>query len=171
MSASVSFPEGISLKEKYGILSTSLQALLGTERDEIANMANFSAALHHAFDFHWTGFYVVKNRQLVLGPFQGPIACTRISFGKGVCGTAWSQKKSLVVQNVHEFPGHIACSALSNSEIVIPLFNQLGEVHAVLDIDSTALHFFTEEHVKGLESCVAVLQNVLIDTLDEKIQA
>ena len=128
-------------EETYQILLPQLQSLVADETDLIANMANIAAALHEAFGFWWTGFYRVDGQQLVLGPFQGPIACTRIPFGRGVCGTAWQRGETVVVPNVHEFPGHIACSTASNSEIVVPI-RRNGEIIAVLDIDSTEFNTF-----------------------------
>jgi GAF domain-containing protein len=125
----------------YQSLIPQIQSLVSDETDLIANMANIVAALHTTFHFWWTGFYLVKGDELVLGPFQGPIACTRIPFGKGVCGTAWQQNKTLIVPNVHEFPGHIACSSASKSEIVVPIRHN-GEVIAVLDIDSADYNTF-----------------------------
>lgn len=128
-------------EQQYKNLLPQVEALIAGEDDLIANLANIAAALHQTFDFLWTGFYLVKNNGLVLGPFQGPVACTRIGFGKGVCGTAWKEKKTIVVDDVDEFPGHIACSSESKSEIVVPLF--AGEqVVMVLDIDSRKLAAF-----------------------------
>ena len=138
---------------RYVELLPQLKALWKGERDAIANMANTSAALKDVFHFHWVGFYLVKENDLVLGPFQGPVACTRIQHGKGVCGTAWAEKCSQVVANVHEFPGHIACSHLSQSEIVIPIFDSKNTdiVVAVLDIDSEFPNYFDETDRKWLE--------------------
>ena len=127
--------------EKYETLYKQLQSLLSGETDQIANMANMAAMIHETFGFWWTGFYIVKGEHLVLGPFQRPIACTRIPYGKGVCGTSWQRQETIVVPDVHEFPGHIACSSLSRSEIVVPIFSD-GKVHAVLDIDSKELATF-----------------------------
>ena len=127
----------------YQSLIPQIHSLVSGETDFIANMANIAAALHNTFHFWWTGFYLVKGDELVLGPFQGPIACTRIPFGKGVCGTAWLQNKTLIVPNVHEFPGHIACSSESKSEIVVPI-RQNGDIIAVLDIDSKDFNSFDE---------------------------
>ena len=118
--------------------------------DGIANMANMAAMLHETFGFWWTGFYRVINGELVLGPFQGPLACTRIAFGRGVCGTAWKEQKTMVVPDVELFPGHIACSSASRSEIVVPVFKD-GEVTAVLDIDSAGLNTFDETDKEYLE--------------------
>ncbi len=120
------------------------------ETNLIANLSNLSSLIHFTFNFWWTGFYFVDGKQLVLGPFQGPLACTRIPFGKGVCGSAWAQKKTLVVPDVEQFPGHIACSSESRSEIVVPLFHD-GEVWAVLDIDSKEIGTFDEVDRKWLE--------------------
>jgi len=135
---------------KYAELLPQLKALLEGESDLIANMANTAAAIHQTFGFHWVGFYLVKGNELVLGPFQGPVACTRIPFGKGVCGTAWKESKTQLVPDVELFPGHIACSALSKSEIVVPLIKD-GEVMAVLDIDSSLPDDFTEVDSEWLE--------------------
>jgi len=150
-----------SKEEKYKALLTQLEALWTGEPDLIANMANTSAALKQTFGFHWVGFYLVKDNELVLGPFQGPVACTRIGFGKGVCGTAWSSQKTQLVPDVDLFPGHIACSALSKSEIVIPIFSRqygfvesleaAGAVIAVLDIDSSKISDFDETDQFWLE--------------------
>lgn len=137
-------------EEQYQFSYKIIQNLLQNESDWVANMANAAAVLKSSFDFHWVGFYCVQNEELVLGPFQGPLACTRIPKGKGVCGTAWKNEQSLVVPNVHQFEGHIACSSLSNSEIVVPIFRQ-GKVIAVLDIDSTAFNTFDKIDKKYLE--------------------
>jgi L-methionine (R)-S-oxide reductase len=125
----------ISKSDRYEELLPQLRALVEGERDIIANLANIVAALRQGFGFFWVGFYFVKGQELVLGPFQGPVACTRIGFGKGVCGASWKERKTLVVPNVDEFPGHIACSSDSKSEIVLPVFKD-GEVVLVLDVDS-----------------------------------
>ncbi len=134
-------------KEKYATLLPQLQELLRDEPDLIANLSNISAALKQTMNFFWVGFYIVKGDQLVLGPFQGPIACTRIGFGKGVCGTSWKEKRTIVVPDVVEFPGHIACSSAAQSEIVLPALVN-NEVKLVLDVDSDALNDFdeTDEH-------------------------
>lgn len=130
-------------EEQYRTLLPQIKSLVESETDLIANLANVAAALREAFGFFWVGFYLVKEGELVLGPFQGPIACTRIRKGRGVCGTAWAEAKTLVVPDVDAFPGHIACSSLSRSEIVIPLMKG-GEVWGVLDIDSDSLNSFDE---------------------------
>ena len=141
---------------KYQEIYKQIESIVGGETDQIANMANTAALLHEAFGFWWTGFYIVKGGQLVLGPFQGPVACTRIGFGKGVCGTSWSRRETIAVPNVHEFPGHIACSSLSQSEIVVPMFRD-NEVYAVLDIDSKELSTFDETDKDWLEKIVRLL--------------
>lgn len=137
-------------EEKYRTLLPQLKSLLGGEDDLIANLANASAALKETFRFFWVGFYLVKGEELVLGPFQGPIACTRIKKGRGVCGTAWAKAQTLVVPDVDAFPGHIACSSLSRSEIVVPL-RRGDEVWGVLDIDSEELNSFDETDARFLE--------------------
>jgi GAF domain-containing protein len=143
-------------KEQYENLLPQIKALLEGETDVIANMANVSAALKMQFNFFWIGFYLVKNSELVLGPFQGPIACTRIQKGKGVCGTAWEKSEAILVPNVDEFPGHIACSSLSKSEIVLPLISG-GEVWAVLDVDSDVLNDFNTEDAYYLNQIIDLL--------------
>ena len=154
-------------QEKYQTLLPQIEALVAGETDAIANMANVAAALHEAFGFWWTGFYQVRSEgvselaskgkgELVLGPFQGPVACTRIPYGRGVCGTAWQRVETVIVPNVHEFAGHIACSSASNSEIVVPILHD-GRVVAVLDIDSTDFAAFDETDKNFLEKIVAFL--------------
>lgn len=138
-------------EDKYLILLPQINGLLTGEEDLIANLANVSAALKETFGFLWVGFYLVKGEELVLGPFQGPIACTRIRKGRGVCGTAWAKAETLVVPDVDAFPGHIACSSLSRSEIVVPLVGPDGEVWGVLDVDSEKLNSFNETDVRFLE--------------------
>ncbi len=146
--------------QQYESLIPQIEALIGGESDEIANLANVSAALKEAFGFFWVGFYLVKNDELVLGPFQGPIACTRIKKGKGVCGTSWSEKKTILVPNVDEFPGHIACSSLSKSEIVVPLIRNTVVI-GVLDVDSDQLNDFDEIDAKYLNELCAWLSSIL----------
>lgn len=142
--------------ERYRILYQQIISVLEGESDPVANMANVAALIHETFGFWWTGFYIVKGKELVLGPFQGPVACTRIPFGKGVCGSAWERKESIVVPDVEEFPGHIACSSLSRSEIVVPVFRD-GEVDGVLDIDSKELAAFDQTDRAWLEKITGLM--------------
>lgn len=150
--------EGMNKADKYTTIFQTIQALVEGESDIIANMANMSALLHEEFGFWWTGFYRVEQEsdQLVLGPFQGPVACTRIQFGKGVCGTAWERAETVIVPDVHQFPGHIACSSASNSEIVVPVFHG-KKVIAVLDIDSTEFNSFDQTDKEWLEKIVSLI--------------
>jgi GAF domain-containing protein len=158
MAESLIFNRESSRDERYRALTPQVQSLIAGETDFIANAANLSALMHEAFGFHWVGFYIVKGEELVLGPFQGPIACTRIAKGRGVCGTAWARAETVLVPNVEEFPGHIACSALSKSELVIPVKHPLHGVMAVLDIDSAQLDDFNEEDVVHLSEWVRLLE-------------
>lgn len=154
MAEDLILPEKNSSKEDiYISLTPQIKALIEGEVDLVANLANVAAALKEAFDFFWVGFYVVKNNQLVLGPFQGPVACTRIGYGKGVCGTSWKENKTIIVDDVNEFPGHIACSSLSQSEIVVPIVRN-NEVVAVLDVDSDKLSQFDKIDQKYLSQIV-----------------
>lgn len=141
MSEELIVPKGGTKSEMYESLLPQIRSLVNSESDLIANMANVAAALKEVFGFFWVGFYLVKDGELVLGPFQGPIACTRIKYGKGVCGTAWKEAKTIIVEDVDKFPGHIACSSLSKSEVVVPLFSG-KEVVAVLDVDSDSYSEF-----------------------------
>ena len=140
-------------EERYSNLLPQVKGLLEGEPELVANLANISAALKEQFGWLWVGFYLVKGEELVLGPFQGPVACTRIKKGRGVCGKCWENKRTLIVADVEKFPGHIACSSLSRSEIVIPVLNN-NEVVAVLDADSEALNHFDETDKKYLEEIV-----------------
>jgi GAF domain-containing protein len=142
--------------EQYQSLLPQIEALLYGETDLVANMANVCAALKEQFKWFWVGFYLVKNGELVLGPFQGPVACTRIGLGKGVCGAAWQQSKTLIVPDVDAFPGHIACSSLSRSEIVLPIFKN-GEVVGVLDVDSENLSAYDEIDAQYLQQVVQLI--------------
>jgi len=137
-------------EKKYQSILPQIQELIRNEADLIANLANIAAALKQVFGFFWVGFYIVKGKELVLAPFQGPVACTRIQFGKGVCGAAWKERRTIIVPDVEQFPGHIACSGESKSEIVVPLFNN-GEIVGVLDIDSDRLNEFDEIDAMYLE--------------------
>jgi L-methionine (R)-S-oxide reductase len=149
----------LSKEEKYQMLLPQLAALFAGEDDLIANLANGCAALKTTFDFWWVGFYLVKNDELVLGPFQGPVACTRIKKGRGVCGTSWQKAETIIVPNVDEFPGHIACSSASKSEIVLPIFNKYREVIMVLDVDSEFLNHFDEVDAKYLTQFTQLIQS------------
>ena len=144
-------------KEQYRLLARQLAALLEGENDTIAKMANVAAVLHETFGFWWTGFYRVAGEELILGPFQGPVACMHIPFGKGVCGTAWARNETVVVPDVETFPGHIACSSASRSEIVVPVHGPDGAVTTVLDIDSDRLATFDDIDKEWLERIVTLL--------------
>ena len=152
-------------EEKYRLLTEQIKALVEGETDSVAVMANVCAAIHETMGFFWTGFYRVmpktqsddSDQELVLGPFQGPVACMHIPFGKGVCGSAWQRKETIVVPDVEQFPGHIACSSLSRSEIVVLVFSQAGEVVAVLDIDSKELATFDETDRQYLEAICGLI--------------
>lgn len=147
----------LSKEEKYKQLLPQIIALLKDEKDTIAKQANFCAALNAAFKFLWVGFYRVNNSDLVLGPFQGPVACTYIAKGKGVCGTAWEQEKTIIVPDVNQFPEHIACSSESKSEIVVPVFDASGKLASVLDIDADELNCFNTVDKKYLEQLVQLI--------------
>jgi len=160
MAESLSVPQTTSKEEKYIALIPQIQSLIATEDDLIANLGNIAAALHQTFHFFWVGFYLVKNNELVLAPFQGPIACTRIKYGKGVCGTAWQRAETILVSDVEQFPGHIACNSESKSEIVIPLFSG-NQVQGVLDIDSNHLNDFDGIDQKYLEEICRMIEKKL----------
>lgn len=144
-------------EEKYKLLTEQIRSLIAGEEDDVAVMANVCAVIHESMGFWWTGFYRVVNNELLLGPFQGPVACMHIGFGKGVCGTAWKEQRTVVVPDVEEFPGHIACSSLSRSEIVVPVFSKSGAVVAVLDIDSKDLATFDDTDSRYLEEICRML--------------
>jgi L-methionine (R)-S-oxide reductase len=152
--------KSVNKKERYQTLLPQIKALVAGEPDQIANLSNIAAALKQAMDFFWVGFYLVKENQLVLGPFQGPIACTRIDFGKGVCGAAWKEKRTIVVPDVEKFPGHIACNSASKSEIVLPAFKN-NEVALVLDVDSDTLNDFNSTDQLALEELMRIIENFL----------
>ena len=143
--------------DQYANLYPQIQSLLAGETDLYANLGNIAAAIHDIFGFFWVGFYLVKGDELVLGPFQGPVACTRIPFHKGVCGYAYTERKTVVVPNVDEFPGHIACASASKSEIVIPVFHE-NQVILVLDVDSDSLNDFSEQDQIGLEKIMGIIE-------------
>lgn len=157
MSETLTLTPGQSRADAYRQLLPQLLAMIEAERDTIATLANVAAALHQAFAFHWVGFYLVKENELVLGPFQGPIACTRIAHGKGVCGTAWATNTTQLVPDVHAFPGHIACSSLTQSEVVVPIRDEEDNVWAVLDIDSDKPDDFSDIDQDALEQVAAWL--------------
>lgn len=152
------FDSRLSRKEVYVQILPQIKSIVAGESDIIANLANVAAILKEAFELLWVGFYLVKDKELVLGPFQGPLACTRIGFGRGVCGSAWKEKKSIIVPDVEKFSGHIACSSKSRSEIVVPLFNSEKNIWAVLDLDSVNLSEFTDIDKKYLEELTLLLQ-------------
>ena len=148
-------------EEKYSLLTEQIKSLTEGETDAIAVMANVCAAIQQEMGFFWTGFYRVVGNELLLGPFQGPVACMHIPFGKGVCGSAWKQHETIVVPDVELFPGHIACSSLSRSEIVVPLFSDSGEVTAVLDIDSKELATFDDTDRTYLEAICGLIASIV----------
>ena len=156
MAENLQISEG-SKEEKYALLYKQIVSLTQGESDTIANMANIAAMIHATFGFWWTGFYRVCSDELILGPFQGPLACSRIRYGRGVCGTAWKEERTQVVPDVDKFPGHIACSSASRSEIVVPVKDNSGNVTAVLDIDSEHLATFDECDQEWLERIVSLL--------------
>lgn len=147
-------------KERYHTLLPQIEGLIAGEADLIANLSNIAAALKQTMGFFWVGFYLVRENQLVLGPFQGPIACTRINFGKGVCGTSWKERRTILVPDVEQFPGHIACSSASKSEIVLPAFKN-NEVALVLDVDSDRLNDFDVVDQEALEQLMRMIERLL----------
>lgn len=157
MAETLLLPTTSNRNEIYDSLVPQLAALVSGETDTVANLANIAAALKEAFGFFWVGFYIKKDDQLVLGPFQGPIACTRINFNKGVCGHCYTTKQTIIVPDVEAFPGHIACSSASKSEIVVPAFDKNGEVALVLDVDSDQLNDFDEADKLGLEKIMKIV--------------
>ena len=144
-------------EEQYKMLVDQIRSLIAGETDQVAVMSNVAAAIHQEMKFWWTGFYRVVGNELVLGPFQGPVACMHIPFGRGVCGTAWQREQTIVVPDVEQFPGHIACSSASRSEIVVPVYDKEGRVTAVLDIDSERLATFDETDQRYLEEICRML--------------
>lgn len=156
MAEELQIPRTKSKAEKYEALLPQMESLVSGESDTIANLANISAAIKYTMEFLFVGFYIIKEGELVLGPFQGPIACTRIQKGNGVCGTCWEKEEPVIVDDVDEFPGHIACSDFSRSEIVLPVFDQEGTIRAVLDIDSIKLASFSEVDQQYLERICAI---------------
>jgi len=160
MAESLIISDTVAKPVRYQTLIPQIESLIEGEKDIVANLSNIAAALKQTFNFFWVGFYVVKNDELVLGPFQGPIACTRIGFGKGVCGASWKEKKVFIVPNVDEFPGHIACSSDSKSEIVLPAFKN-GEVALVLDVDSDSLNDFDQTDELYLQQIMRIVEKFL----------
>jgi L-methionine (R)-S-oxide reductase len=161
MAESVAFSKTTDRKVIYDEIAPQIEALIAGETDLVANLANITAVLKEAFGFFWIGFYLKKENQLVLSAFQGTIACTRIDFDKGVCGHSFTTRETVIVPNVDEFPGHIACASASKSEIVLPIFDKSGEVFGVLDVDSDKLNDFSETDAKGLRKIVAILEKFL----------
>ena len=161
MAENILIPQTSDRAEIYGSILPQIELLVEDEPDLIANLANIAAVLKEAFGFFWVGFYLKKANQLVLGPFQGPLACTRINFDKGVCGYSYSQKQTVIVPNVDEFPGHIACSSASKSEIVLPAFDKNGDVFLVLDVDSDLLNDFSEIDQIWLEKLMKIIEKMV----------
>lgn len=159
MAESVAFSKTANRETIYNEIAPQIEALIAGETDLVANLANITAVLKEAFDFFWVGFYLVKENQLVLNAFQGTLACTRIDFDKGVCGHAYTTKETVIVPDVEAFPGHIACSSASKSEIVLPIFKADGEVFGVLDVDSDKLNDFSEIDAKGLRKIIEIIEN------------
>jgi L-methionine (R)-S-oxide reductase len=161
MAESLAFSKTSDRKTVYAELAPQVEALVAGEPDLVANLANIAAVLKEAFGFFWVGFYLKKGDQLVLNAFQGPLACTRIDFDKGVCGHAYTTREKVVVPNVEEFPGHIACSSAARSEIVLPIFDRAGEVFGVLDVDSDRLDDFSQIDAEGLRRIVEIIENFI----------
>lgn len=161
MAESIAFSKTADRKTIYDEIAPQIESLVEGETDLIANLANISAVLKEAFGFFWVGFYLKKENQLVLGPFQGALACARIDFDKGVCGRAYSTKETVIVPNVDEFPGHIACSSASKSEIVLPIFDKTGACFGVLDVDSDKLDDFSETDADGLQKIVKIIEGFI----------
>lgn len=161
MAESLAFSKTADRKIVYDEIAPQIEALVAGETDLVANLANIAAVLKEAFGFFWVGFYLKKGTQLVLNAFQGPLACTRIDFDKGVCGHCYTTGKTVIVANVEEFPGHIACSSASKSEIVLPIFDKSGAVFGVLDVDSDKLNDFSEVDAEGLKKIVGIIENFI----------
>jgi GAF domain-containing protein len=161
MAESIAFSRAASRDTVYAQILPQIDALVAGEQDAVANLANIAAVLKEAFGFFWVGFYLERSGQLVLGPFQGPLACTRIEFDKGVCGYAYSTRETVVVPDVEKFPGHIACSSAARSEIVVPIFYADGSVAGVIDVDSDRLEDFGDADVAGLQAVARVVERVI----------
>ena len=161
MAESLAFSKTTDRAKLYDEIVPQIETLVAGESDVIANLANVAAVLKQVFGFFWVGFYLVKDGQLVLGPFQGPLACTRIDFSSGVCGHAYTTRQTVIVQNVDEFPGHIVCASESKSEIVVPIVNKSGNVFGVLDVDSDRLDDFTQTDADGLGRIVNIIERTI----------
>lgn len=161
MAESLAFSKTSDRRKIYEELVPQVESLVSGETDLVANLANITAILKEAFGFFWVGFYLTKGNQLVLNAFQGTLACTRIDFDKGVCGHAYTTRETIIVPNVEEFPGHIACSFDSKSEIVLPIFDQKGEVFGVLDVDSDKLDDFSQVDAEGLQKIVKIIEKII----------
>lgn len=161
MAESIAFSRTADRKTIYGEITPQIESLVAGETDLIANLANVAAVLKEAFGFFWVGFYLAKGGELVLGPFQGSLACTRIKFDEGVCGHCYTTKKTVIVPNVDGFPGHIACSSAARSEIVVPVFGDRNDVVAVLDVDSDKLNDFGEVDRDGLQAVAGIVERVI----------
>ncbi|HEY0429845.1 MAG TPA: GAF domain-containing protein [Pyrinomonadaceae bacterium] len=161
MAESLAFSKTTDRRKIYDEIAPQIAALVDGETDLVANLANVTAALKEALGFFWVGFYLKKENQLVLSAFQGPIACTRIDFGRGVCGHCYTTRKTVIVPDVDAFPGHIACSSAAKSEIVLPIFDKTGEVFGVLDVDSDKLNDFSETDAEGLRKIVGIVEKIV----------
>ena len=161
MAESIAFSRAASRDIVYAEIVPQIESLVEGESDTVANLANIAAVLKEAFNFFWVGFYLEKSGQLVLGPFQGPLACTRIDFDKGVCGHAYTTRETVVVPDVEKFPGHIACSSAARSEIVVPIFRADGSVAGVIDVDSDKLDDFGDSDIVGLQAVAKVVERVI----------
>lgn len=162
MAESIAFSKGSDRSVIYEEIAPQIESLISDEPDLVANLGNVAAVLKEAFGFFWVGFYLKKDGQLVLGPFQGPLACTRIEFGQGVCGHAYNTRETVIVPDVDEFPGHIACSSASRSEIVLPIFDKGGDVAGVLDVDSDKLEDFSQADALGLGKITGIISSKLL---------
>jgi L-methionine (R)-S-oxide reductase len=162
MAESLAFSKTADRRTIYKEIAPQVEALVEGETDTVANLANIAAVLKEAFDFFWVGFYLVKGNQLVLSAFQGTVACTRIDFDKGVCGHCYTTRETIIVPDVEQFPGHIACSSASKSEIVLPVFDKAGEVFAVLDVDSDRLDDFSQTDAEGLRKIVEIIEKKVL---------
>ena len=161
MAESIEFTQNADRKTIYDEIVPQIEALVSSETDLVANLANIAAVLREAFGFFWVGFYLAKDGQLVLGPFQGPLACTRINFDQGVCGHAYTTRQTTIVADVDKFSGHIACASASRSEIVVPIFDRGGAVFGVLDVDSDKLSDFSQTDAEGLGRIVEIIQRII----------